>query len=84
MYYICRKFKSYIKYIAMITIRNKATGETYRYSGANKEFATKDSFITNERRGMRFRSNWHAVIDYFIDMPHSTQCLLKDQFEVVL
>ena len=68
----------------MITIRNKYTGETFKYSGANKEFADKDSFITNKRMGWKFRSNWSAIVDYFIDMPHSTQVLLKDNYEVVL
>lgn len=68
----------------MITIRNKHTGETFNYSGANKEFADKDSFITNKRMGWKFRSNWSAIVDYFIDMPHSTQVLLKDNYEVVL
>ena len=67
----------------MITIKNIATGETINYSDANKEYATKDSFITNTRKGSIFRRNWHAVAEYFIDMPHGTQVLLKEQYEII-
>lgn len=68
----------------MITIKRLYDGETIKYSGANKECATKDSFCTNYKVGRRFRSNWHAVVDYFIDCGSFTQCILKDGFEVVL
>lgn len=68
----------------MIIIRDKATGETVKYYGACKECATKDSFCTNRPTSVQFRRNWHAIVDYFMENPHFTQCLLKDRFEVVL
>lgn len=68
----------------MITLRDKVTGETIKFHGANKESATNDSFCTNYPTGNRFRNNWHAVVEYFIQNTHFTQCILKDRFEVVL
>lgn len=68
----------------MITIKNTATGETFKYSGANKEFAIKDSFCTNNKTGVQFRRNWNAVVEIYIENPHFTQCLLRDNFVVVL
>ena len=68
----------------MITIRDNATGKTFTYHGANKEFATRDSFCTNKPTGRRFRQNWNAVVEYYIESPISTQCLLRNNFEVIL
>lgn len=69
----------------MITIINKYTGEEIgKCYNANLEFATKDSFCTNSRITNRFRMNWHAVVDYFLQDAHSSfcQCLLKEPFAV--
>jgi hypothetical protein len=68
----------------MITIRNNATGETFNYSGANKEFATRDSFCTNKKTGRIFRQHWNAVVEYYMENKNFTQCLLRSNFEVIL
>ena len=68
----------------MITIRDNSTGETFTYHGANKETATSDSFCTLKPTGRRFRQNWNAVVEYYIEDPTFTQCLLRNNFEVIL
>lgn len=67
----------------MITIINKYTGEVItKYSGALVSESTNDSFIANVKGSGTFRGRWNAVVDYFIPLGHSVQCLLKDQFAV--
>lgn len=67
----------------MITIINKYTGEEItKYSGALVSESTKDSFIANVKGSGTFRGRWNAVVDYFIPLSNSVQCLLKDQFAV--
>lgn len=68
----------------MITIRDNSTGETFTYHGANKETATRDSFCTLKPTGSRFRQNWNAVVEYYLEGPTFTQCLLRNNFEVIL
>lgn len=68
----------------MITIKNNATGETFTYYGANKECATRDSFCTLRPTGRRFRQNWNAVVEYYMESKWFTQCILRNNFEVVL
>lgn len=72
----------------MITIRDKYTGESYKCYQACKQFATKDSFCTEDITN-RWLRNWHAVIEYRILLSQrgnkaSFQILLKDRYEVVL
>ena len=67
----------------MITIINKYTGEVItKYSNASKEFADKDSFIADVKGSASFRMRWNALVEYFIPLSHSVQCILKDQFAV--
>ena len=68
----------------MITIRDNSTGETFTYHGANKETATSDSFCTLKPTGRRFRQNWNAVVEYYLEGSTFTQCLLRNNFEVIL
>lgn len=68
----------------MVTIVNKYTGEQIcKYSNAIQEFADKDCFIANVKGSNAFRARFSAIVDYFIPLGHSVQCLLKDRYAIL-
>lgn len=67
----------------MVTIINKYTSEVItKYNNASKKYADKDSFIADVKGSGSFRSRWHALVEYFIPLGNSVQCILKDGYAV--
>lgn len=68
----------------MITIVNKFTGEVIvKYRNAEKQFATKDSFIANVKGNNAFRNRFNALVLFYNKGTNWVQCELRGNYAVL-
>lgn len=68
----------------MITIVNKFTGKVIcKYRNADKQFATKDSFIANVKGNNTFRNRFNAIVLFYNKGNNWIQCELRPMYAVL-